>query len=469
MKHWPLRFHPFRQSRDLIFTSDAGDFFRAPPEFLERHSAGRPSEADEAFLTDMGLAFKDEGDLAFTGFAARWARRLHVPAAVSYVILVPTLRCDLDCSYCQVSRVAKEASGFDWSEETLAAVLRWLDGLQTESLKVEFQGGEPLLRLDLLARVREFCRARFQNTQFVVCTNLQNVDAEAWAFLSAEDTFISTSFDGTVEAHTRQRTKSGAGTATLMSNIWEAIARFGPDKVSALPTIDMDDPPDPEEMLRGFVELGFTSIFLRKVNHQGFARKRHDAKARTGEWLAYHRAFVEKVIAHNATQSAAVEEYYIAHILRRILQGGHNGHTDLRNPSWLGRDMILVDFDGAFYPTDEARMLKRMGVIDLSIGSVFDGVRAETLEMLQGVSYNGTDPDCAHCAFQPYCGADPVDDISRYGRLDVPRHLTEHCRLHSGLFEFAFELLYADDPATRSSVARWLGVSELPPFVTPSL
>lgn len=146
-----------------------------------------------------------------------------MPESVSYVILVPTLRCDLDCSYCQVSRVAKGASGFDWSEETLAAVLSWLDGLHTDSAKVEFQGGEPLLRLDLLAWVREFCRARFQNTQFVVCTNLQNVDSEAWAFLSAADTFISTSFDGTVEAHTRQRTKSDAETATFLSNIFIAI------------------------------------------------------------------------------------------------------------------------------------------------------------------------------------------------------------------------------------------------------
>ena len=41
----------------------------------------------------------------------------------------------------------RAARGYDW-DETLADVLRFLDSLETDQIKVEFQGGEPLLRID---------------------------------------------------------------------------------------------------------------------------------------------------------------------------------------------------------------------------------------------------------------------------------------------------------------------------------
>lgn len=469
MTAWPLRFQPIPGSDKLLFVSDAGDFFRADEGFLSRLAEASLSSHDSEFLRTQGLTFGHPDDLDYTGFVARWARRLHVPAKLSYIILVPTLRCNLDCSYCQVSRVSQRATGFDWSEDRVQQVLRWLDGLETDRVKIEFQGGEPLLRLDLLERVRSFCRARFAMSRFVVCTNLQDVSGAAWEFLSDPDTFISTSFDGTAATHTRQRTKTPEVTEKLLANIRFAMAKFGPDKISALPTIDVENPPEPTEIVADFAALGFNSVFLRRVNHQGFARKRHAARESTGAWLAYHRRFIDAVIQHNASHEHQIEEYYLAHILRRIMQGGHNGHTDLRNPAWIARDFLLIDFDGTFYPTDEARMLTRVGVADLSIGSLSAGLDHVAISAFDSVSTNSTDPDCIHCAYQPFCGTDPIDDISRYGRVDLPRHLTEHCRLHKGLFDFAFELLYSSRSEVRSSVAAWLRAKNLPTALTPDL
>ncbi|MES0200407.1 hypothetical protein [Mesorhizobium sp. M0011] len=77
--------------------------------------------------------------------------------------------------------------------------------MEGPDIKIEFQGGEPLLRVDLLEAVRDLCREKFSQGQFVVCTNLQRLDARAWAFLDAEDTLISTSLDGDRVTHERQR------------------------------------------------------------------------------------------------------------------------------------------------------------------------------------------------------------------------------------------------------------------------
>lgn len=63
---------------------------------------------------------------------------------------------------------------------------------------------------------------------------------------------------------------------------------------------------------------------------------------------------------------------------------------------------------------------------------------------------------------QPFCGRDIVDDLARYGRIDVPRQETEFCRRHTHMFDLLFRLIYEDDPAVRYSLSRWLRLDSTP-------
>ncbi len=468
MTVWPLQFRSLGEEQ-ILFTDDAGGYFKADKDFLDRYVTDDLSETDQLFLKTQGLPSSTHDDPTYTGFAARWARRINSARPLSYVILVPTLRCNLMCDYCQVSRAAETAKGFDWDADQLEQVLDFLGKLDTTSIKIEFQGGEPLLQLDHLQAVRTFCRAKFDATEFVVCTNLQRVSAEAWAFLSEEDTHVSTSFDGTSDLHRKQRTKDDTLHDAFSANLDRALRTLGPERVSALPTIDPMDPPKPLDVINGFADMGLNSIYLRRINYQGFARKKFGFDQSFEAWQVYYRHFVEELIAFNMTAAAPVEEFYLSHMLRRILRGGHDGHVDLRNPNWLGTDYLVIDFDGTFYPTDEARMVSRVGRVDLSIGNLTDGLDRSRVDALnQGVS-NFDDPDCIHCVYKPYCGLDPVDDLSRYGRVDMPRHLTDHCKNHLALFDFAFELLYSDDPAVHRSIASWIDVPRYSSRLAPRL
>jgi organic radical activating enzyme len=257
-----------------FFADDAGGYFVADESFLDRYTLGALTDGDRTFLVRGGHAFEDAGDLSHTAFAWRWTARQSVQARLSYVILVPTLRCNLACTYCQVSRAAEHARGFDWSEDTLGEVLCFLGNLDTDEIKIEFQGGEPLLRIDLLSRVRQFCRDSFAKPQFVVCTNLQRLGQEESTFLDAEDTFISTPLDGRLADHDRHRNKDPALAATFFDNLSKIIERVGAAHVSALPTIDIDDPPDFDALIATYELFGLSSIYLRPVNYQGFARRR---------------------------------------------------------------------------------------------------------------------------------------------------------------------------------------------------
>lgn len=391
--------------------------------------------------------------------ADQYAReeRADVGEVLDYLILVPTLRCNLSCTYCQVSRVSAERTGFDWDTSTLQAVLHLLDSLPSDQIKIEFQGGEATLRPDLIEAVISRCE-RFDRKEFVVCTNLQRLDARLLAIFDHADVFISTSLDGLAAVHQMNRTRAPDETDQFFTNLSAVIARWGPEKVSALPTINAEQPPEPAELIEAFAAFGLTNIFLRPINYHGFARKRHrSAREQGDDWRAYHRRFVEVLIERNwADQNRVFEETYLGLCMRRIFRPCGERHVDLRSPNPVGEDYIVIDYDGTVYPTDEARMLARSGVINLALGDVFSGWDSEVRQTLNRHSSNAGDADCEACAFQPYCGRDLVDELARYGRIDMPRSETEFCRKHMAIFDLAFELLTSSDPATLYSVRNWL-------------
>jgi radical SAM protein with 4Fe4S-binding SPASM domain len=330
-------------------------------------------------------------------------------------------------------------------------------------VKIEFQGGEPTLRPDLIRAVMRRC-ARFERCEFVICTNLQNLTEDVLEIFDRPDVFISTSLDGDAMIHGHNRTKNPEATEQFLANLRMVTERYGPTKISALPTVDPISPPDIDRLIDSYADHGFESIFLRPINYQGFARKRHKASREQGdEWRRYYEAFVRRIIERNWNdRSRVLEETYLCIALRRIFYPGCERHVDLRSPNPMGIDYIVVDHDGTVFPTDEARMLSRSGVIDLSIGTIAQGWNTEARDTLNRHASNDDDPACRRCAFQPYCGRDLIDDIARYGRIDLPREETEFCRRHLHLFDFVFSLIYDPDPAVRYSLGRWLRLPNTP-------
>lgn len=454
----PLRFRP--SAAGFLFANDAGQFFRSDRAFLERYALDRLDSDDWEFLRARGHAVESEESLGYAAHLHGCARRLASPGPLDYLILVPTLRCNLACSYCQVSRADLGSHGYDWSAETLDAVLALIDRIETKAIKIEFQGGEPTLRPDLIEAVIGRCE-RFSDKEFVVCTNLSQLNSEILAIFDRDEVLISTSLDGGALTHRANRTGSEQETARFFINLDFVLDRYGPNKVSALPTVDPVNPPDPDELIHAFASRGLSSIYLRPISFHGFARKRHPGShSQDHAWQAYYERFIEAIITRNWTdRDNVLEETYLSLCLRRVFQPGHDRHVDLRSPNAIGRDYVVIDYDGTVYPTDEARMLARSGIIDLAIGDVASGWESETRGTLDASSTNQFDPACQRCVYQPYCGRDLMDDLARYGRIDLPRRETQFCRRHIHLFDFVFRLIYSEDPAVRHSLGAWLGLT----------
>ena len=72
-----------------------------------------------------------------------------LPSFTGLHIFVVTLRCEHACPYCQVSRRNSEKTRYDLSEENAMRALELTFQTPSPAIKIEFQGGEPLLNFDL--------------------------------------------------------------------------------------------------------------------------------------------------------------------------------------------------------------------------------------------------------------------------------------------------------------------------------
>ena len=80
------------------------------------------------------------------------------------------------------------------------------------------------------------------------------------------------------------------------------------------------------------------------------------------------------------------------------------------------------------------------------MGSLSKGLDDKKLSSFNYNQINETDPDCIHCSHQSYCGVDTIDDLSRYQRIDLPKHQTDFCENNMSKFDSVFARLLECKP-----------------------
>jgi len=146
---------------------------------LARWKTAPPAPGEEeqaaAALGELGLVVPDGA-----ADAIRLAEHLGAvgrgPRGAAFVTLMPTLACNLACTYCfQKDHPAYGRMSEATEAATLAFVERHLDANRPSELVVHYFGGEPLLRKDFLLRtVRAFeavASARGISFRWQVTTN----------------------------------------------------------------------------------------------------------------------------------------------------------------------------------------------------------------------------------------------------------------------------------------------------------
>ncbi|WP_354690172.1 His-Xaa-Ser system radical SAM maturase HxsB [Phytobacter sp. RSE-02] len=384
-------------------------------------------------------------------FSSAFAKRLMNELAVRPIfMIVPTLRCDHTCKYCQVSRASVEASGFDLDPELIPEIVATIKKLSSPPYKIEIQGGEPLLRFDLIQAIYGQCVETLGSTEFemVIASSLSVLDEGMLEWSRERNVTFSVSLDGEEVIHNSNRIlgKELAHSRTV-SGI-EAIKRhLGSGRVATVTTVTRDLIRNPASIVKAHLALGLTDMFIRPVSPYGFAQKASFTFSME-EYFNFYAALMDEILRLNNEGIRVVEHSASIHI-KRVFNPGFSGYADLKSPSGVVLNSILFNYDGRVYGSDESRMLQKVNPdTEFSAGEVKTLSFAESpyYNAVLSSSFNFALPGCDTCAYQPFCGADPCQNISVQGEPVGDRSRSTFCQYHKGMFRYLMNSISEGGP-----------------------
>ncbi len=382
-------------------------------------------------------------------------------------MVVISLRCNSNCSYCQVSKKDLSDVSFDMSKKTAKKVVERIFESPSPNIKIEFQGGEPLLNFEIIKYIidKAECTNIFKkkNLEFVICTNLTSIDNKILKWLKGHNVYISTSIDGPKELHNLNRPLHDIENSYDLVTEKIKLCReyLGRDSVSALMTTTSHTLKHFNEIIDKYIELGFESIFLRSLNPYGFAKRdKHILAYPMDEFIEYYKKGLDYIIDINI-QGNFFAEGYATILLTRILTPFSTGFVDLQSPAGIAIAGVIYDYDGDVYVSDEGRMLAAVGDKKFKIGNVESNsyqeiFNSEYLHELIESSIAESLPECATCAYLSYCGADPVRNYSEQGDIIGNRTISEICNKNKNIIKHLLSLLQRNDKAVNKVFWSWI-------------
>jgi His-Xaa-Ser system radical SAM maturase HxsB len=352
------------------------------------------------------------------------------------------------------------------SRETADRALELMFKSPAPHLTLEFQGGEPLLNFELIQyivpRAQELAAKTGKGLDLVAATNLALATDEILAYFRDESVDVSTSLDGPAFIHNANRPRPGGNSHEItLQNIDRARSIVGREHVAALMTTTRLSLDHPREIIDEYVRLGFKSIFLRSISPYGFAVR---TQARTGyeadSFFEFYRTGLDYIIELNR-HGVELSEAYAKILLTKILTPFPTGFVDLQSPAGAAISVAVYNYDGDVYASDESRMLAEMGDRRFRLGNVhrddhqtiFGGPIAR--ELVESSIVESL-PGCNDCAFNTYCGADPVFHYATQSDLIGRRSSSLFCRRNMAIIRYLFSLLATDDRALHRIFFGWI-------------
>ena len=304
-------------------------------------------------------------------------------------MVVVTASCNFICDYCHASSAALEQQRVDMTWKVAKKTVELIFSSPSPVLKIEFQGGEPLLNWQIIKEIvlhGEFLnRFAKRHLEYVICTNITLLTNEMIEFIKKHKIAISTSLDGSkdIQDFHRKTRQGSSGYEAFIDNLQHLRNKIGLDCCSALLTITRTNLSKLREVVNHYVELGFDGIFLRALNPYGFAIKNMEHLGYSmEEFVDAYKQILHFIIDLNLN-GTPFTEYYTTLLLQRIFTPFSTGFVDLQSPAGAAISGVIYDYNGEVYPTDEARMLARTGDIRFRMGNVlknsYEEIFADTL------------------------------------------------------------------------------------------
>jgi His-Xaa-Ser system radical SAM maturase HxsB len=465
----PFKFKKHFDGR-ILLVNECGDYYFLSKENFEKLISKQITENDNDFYNLKSRLFIDDDEnynFSIEKTSAKYrSRKAFLRDFTSLHMMVITLRCNQRCEYCQVSCADVDAQKYDMQEETAHKIVDMIFQSPAKNIKIEFQGGEPTLNWKTLKETVLYAKKKQyeteKNVEFVICTNLIGITEEQLEFCNEYGIFISTSFDGPKKIHDGQRIlRIGDSSYEIFLNkLHLARQIIGENSIDALMTTTAQSLNAFHEIIDEYINLKFNGIFIRSLNPYGFAAEQNTRLGYSME--NFVNAYIQAIeYLFQINRKIFFPEYFATLLLSRILTPFATGFVDLQSPAGVGISGVIYDYDGSVYPADEARMLARMGDSHFLLGNVCTNTYEAIFggDKLRGIINNScveVIPGCAHCAYQAYCGADPIRNYLESGVEIRNMFGTNFCIKHRGIFDYLFEKLDKMTEEEENIIWRWI-------------
>ena len=456
----------FRRDNDSVFiTNDAGQFmFLSDAQFrqLVADSGSLPSELIQDLESRLFLSTQHREVFASSAALKVRNQKSYLLSGTQLHIFVLTKRCNQSCLYCQASASAKASANTDMTPEIGEHAVDIALQSPAINLSFEFQGGEPTLNFGTLRHIVEYADKHKCDKQirYNLVTNLANIEDNMLAFLGEHGISVTTSLDGPSDLHSKNRPYiPGTSFESFVMNL-ERARKAGCPVTSAIQTTTRYSLGHAREIVDAYIDLGFSSIFVRPLTPLGTAKRNWE---RIGYAPQQFVGFYTECLAYIlelALSGVHISEAHATILLKRIFNRQTN-YMELRSPCGAAIGQMAYNYDGAIYPCDEGRMLAEGGDSLFRLGDVFhsglsDLIESPTTKTLGIASCLELLPACSQCVYMPYCGTCPVVNYAQHGTIFPARPGEYRCTIYKGMLDTLFSYLQKDDARVTSVLEGWI-------------
>lgn len=318
--------------------------------------------------------------------------------------------CNLQCKYCFASS-SRNNSNF-MSKEVIMRAIDELSNVPHKQVRVEFQGGEPLLAKKKLFFAVEYAQDKLKekSVKFGVETNGTLIDREYIKLFEDLDAHVGVSIDGPKEIHNRGRMfGSGKGSFDEAERGLYLLldSKLPKQRIGCISVIGKHNCNHPKKLVDFFNEkkIPFKPV---PVNPVGRAKK-GDIGISSKEWYNF---FVE---ALEYSKKKGIENT-MAKVFETNTYTPLRDYICLRSPCGMANEIASINPDGSVLPCDGFKSSKDFNlgnILEESLGEIFSKNKTKSLSCRD---YKDIE-SCSKCLFRGMCGPCAYSSLGKFGNV----------------------------------------------------
>jgi len=368
-------------------------------------------------------------------------------------IIIPTLRCNLKCDYCQ-SCSGPNVKKKDLTESTAKKIIDFIFSIPHPSkrIHIEFQGGEPLLKWDIIKYIIEYTKKESKKRKFLLpsfsmTTNLllmnDKIIKDIINYRKNKISFnITTSLDGPRKIHDSQRKYlDGRGNYNNLVDHINLLQKKYKIRVSTLSVITQNSLSHEREIIDELIKHNLINFKFLPINLTGRTYNKYKGKEdylyiSAQQFFIFWKNSLEYIIKLNK-KGKKIQEKSMVLLLSNLLSTKAD-YMCMRKPCGAGISQLEYSYDGTIYACDGGKSVKKLKLGNIKTYTYKDIMMSQTISKLRSIRSENL-PICRNCVWGPYCGYCVARGINQHGQLKPKVPNDYDCILYSKIIPYLFK------------------------------